>query len=317
MLSYIALARRPAAFRSVTGIGPEDFDALLADFIGAQADRRRAATRTKRGAPRRRAYGAGHPPALDDRHRLLMALAWLRLYPTYEVLGLLFGLDRGNAHRNAEDVLTTLAAMGTFPFERPPADRAKLGSVVAVMDAFPQVRLVIDAKEQRVERPRGEARQRPFYSGKKRCHTIKTQVAVAPDGRVGAVSLSVPGGAWHDLTLLRGSGLLDRLDADADEGAMLDKGYVGVRGDRPDLPLFLPHRARRGRPLDDEQKGDNRLIARYRIVVEHTLAQMGRYQALRQVWRSDVPRHSRAIRAVAVLVDRRTRAVPLKTYAVA
>lgn len=317
MLSYAALTRRPAAFRSVTGMGPADFDALLDDFRAAQAERRRAATRTKRGTTRARAAGAGHPHALDDRHRLLLALAWLRLYPTYEVLGLLFGLDRGNAHRNAEDVLTTLAAIDTFAFERPIADRRKLGSVAAVMDAFPQVRLVIDAKEPRVERPRGEARQKPYDSGKKRCHTIKTQVAVMPDGRVGALSLSVPGGAWHDLTLLRKSGLLDRLDADADEGAMLDKGYVGVRKDRPELPLFLPHRACRGRPLTDEQKGDNRLIARYRIVVEHTLAQMGRYQALKQVWRSDVPRHSRAIRAVAVLVDRRTRALPLKTYAVA
>src|SRR5262245_45539834 len=167
MLSYGALARRPTAFRSVTGMGPEDFDALLTDFLAAQSERRRASTRTKRGTPRRRAYGAGHPPALDDRHRLLLALAWLRLYPTYEVLGLLFGLDRGNAHRNAADVLTTLAAMGTFPFERPSGERKKLGTVAAVMGAFPQVRLVIDAKEQRVERPRGEARQRPFYSGKK------------------------------------------------------------------------------------------------------------------------------------------------------
>jgi IS5 family transposase len=98
---------------------------------------------------------------------------------------------------------------------------------------------------------------------------------------------------------------------------MLDKGYVGVRKDHPELPLFLPHRAGRGRPLTDEQRADNRLIARYRIVVEHTLAQMGRYQALRQVWRSDVGRHGRAIRAVAVLVDRRIRDVPLKSYATA
>ena len=139
----------------------------------------------------------------------------------------------------------------------------------------------------------------------------------APDGRIGAVSASVPGGAWHDLTLLRHSGLLDRLDAEADEGAMLDKGYVGVRQGPPRVAAVPAAPGGRGRPLTDEQKADNRLIARYRIVVEHTLAQMGRYQALKQVWRSDVPRHSRAIRAVAMLVDRRIRAVPLKTYAVA
>jgi hypothetical protein len=317
MLTLDALRSRPAAFRSLTGFGVEEFDALHDDFLAAQSTRRRAATRTREGAPRRRAYGAGRKPDLDDRHRLLMALVWLRIYPTYELLGLLFSLHKRNAQIHARDVVETLAEMGTFPFERPPADRKKLASVAAVMDAFPQVRLVIDAKEQRVERPAGEARQKPFYSGKKRCHTIKTQVAVTPDGAIAAVSASVPGGAWHDLTLLRSSGVLSRLDADADEGAMLDKGYVGVRTDRPDLPLFLPHRASRGHPLTEEQKEENRVIARYRIVVEHTMARLNQYGAMKQVWRSTVPRHGRATRAVATLVDRRIRAVPLKTYAVA
>jgi hypothetical protein len=317
MLSYDALARRTAALRALTGMSPDDFEALLRDFAVAQDRRRRAAARTRAGTPRRRAYGAGRKPELDDRHRLLMALAWLRVYPTYELLGTLFGLHKTNARHNVDDVLATLAELGTFPFERPPADRQRLGTVAAVMDAFPQVRLVIDAKEQRIERPRGEDRQRPFYSGKKRCHTVKTQVAVRPDGSIAAVSGSVPGGAWHDLTLLRDSGLLGRLDACADEGAMLDKGYVGVRKDRPELPLFLPHRASRGHPLTEEQREDNRWIARYRIVVEHTLAQLARFGALRQVWRSTVERHSRAFRAVAALVDRRIRAVPLKVYAAA
>jgi hypothetical protein len=315
MLTYDALKSRPAAFRALTGMGPDQFDSLLDDFLAAQRARRTASHLTREGTPRRRAYGGGRRPDLADRERLLMALTWLRLYPTYELLGLLFSLHKRNAQLNARDVVETLAAMGTFPFERPPADRRKLGSLGELMDAFPQVRLVIDAKEQRVERPSGEARQRPFYSGKKKCHTLKTQVAVLPDGRLGAVSDSVPGGAWHDLTLLRDSGVLSGLDPGADEGAMLDRGYIGIRKDYPELPLFLPHRASRGRPLTEEQKAENRWLARYRIVVEHTLAQMGRYQALRQVWRSDESRHSRAVRAVAMVVDRRIREVPLKTYA--
>jgi hypothetical protein len=214
-------------------------------------------------------------------------------------------------------VLATPAEMGTLPFERPPVDRQRLGTVAAVMDAFPRVRLVIDAQEQRVERPCGEARPKPSYSGKRRCHTLKTQVAVLPDGRIGAVSASVPGGAWHDLTRLRHSGLLARSDASADEGAMFDKGYVGVRNDRPELPLFLPHRACKDRPLTDQQREENRSIARYRIVVEHTRAQLGRFGALRPVWRSTVDRHGPTFRAAAAVVDRRIGAVPLKTDATA
>ena len=316
MLTFRHLCRKPAAFKSVTGMTPDEFDTPYEDFLAAQARRHQAATYTKRtGMPRRRAAGAGHPHAHDHRTRLLMGLVWLRGYPTYEVLGLLFDLDKGQAWRNVQDVLAILEALTDFPFERPAAERKKLGSVGAVMDAFPQVRLVIDGKELRVRRPEGEGRQRPFYSGKKKAHTVKNQVAVAPDGSIQALSDSVPGGANHDLTVLRQTGLLGHLDPEADEGAMMDKGYTGIAKDYPEVALFLPHRAGRGHPLTEEQKAYNRLVARYRIVVEHTIAQLNRFGVLRQVFRSAWRRHGRVIRAVAMIVARRIRAVPLKRYA--
>ena len=80
-----------------------------------------------------------------------------------------------------------------------------------------------------------------------------------PDGTLVAVSESVPGGAHHDLTLLRQSGLLDRLDTG--EAAMMDKGYDGITNDYPDTTLYLPFKARRNHPLTDEQKAYNRPLA--------------------------------------------------------
>jgi hypothetical protein len=318
MLTYARLHHKPTAFKSVTGMTPDEFEGLYEDFLAAQDRRRRTATHTKRGhKPRQRAAGAGHPHAHDDCTRLLMTLFWLRVYPTYEVLALLFDLDKGQAWRNVQDVLATLETLAEFPFERPTAERKKLDSIGAVMDAFPKVRLVIDAKEQRVRRPQDDERQKPFYSGKKKAHTLKNQIAVAPDGRIEALSDSVPGGANHDLTVLRNTELLERLDPEADEGAMMDKGYVGIVKDYPDLPLVLPHKASRNHPLTEEQKAYNRLVARYRIVVEHTIAQLNRFGVLRQVFRSLWQRHSRVIRVVAMIVDRRIRVVPLKTYAAA
>src|SRR4029078_12595534 len=113
-----------------------------------------------------------------------------------------------------------------FPFDRPGRDRKNLHSAAEVMAAFPQVRVVIDSKEQRVNRPTGYEAQKPYYSGKKKAHTLKAQVVVDPCGRIEAVSASGPGGANHDLPLLCGSGVLERLEAG--EAAMVDKGYVGV-----------------------------------------------------------------------------------------
>ena len=57
--------------------------------------------------------------------------------------------------------------------------------------------LLIDATEQRIERPvRG---QRKFYSGKKKCHTIKTEIQITEKGRIVAVSKPFPGAVQQAL----------------------------------------------------------------------------------------------------------------------
>jgi DDE superfamily endonuclease len=320
MLTYDLLSRRPAAFRSLTGFSPEAFDALLAVFLPAHQQRLHQSTHTKRSRqPRQRAQGAGRRFTHDLPTRLLMALIWLRIYPTFEVLGLLFSLDKNNVHASVGEMLDTLATLAHFPFERPASERKKLRSLGAVMDAFPDVALVIDAKEQRIQRPKSsteEDRQRPYYSGKKKCHTLKTQVAVEPDGGIGAVSSSVPGGGIHDLTLLRMTRLLERLDPER-EAAMADKGYQGVGSYYPEHTIDHPIKAQRNHPLTAEEKVSNQRLARYRIVVEHTLAQMNQYQALAQVYRHRRTGHTRTVRAVALLVNRRIQERPLKSYPIA
>jgi DDE superfamily endonuclease/Helix-turn-helix of DDE superfamily endonuclease len=324
MISFQSLAPHPRAFASLSGMNRTDFEALYQDFASAYAqDRQNSPTRA--GQPRKRAAGGGSQFSQEGRTRLLMTLVWLRVYPTYEVLAFFFGLHRGNAHKGVVEVLATLAAHTVFVCERPAAERKKLRSVQAVMDAFPDVRLIIDAKEQRIQRPGGtdedgNSHQKPFYSGKKKTHTLKTQVAVSPDGRFQSVSQSVPGSV-HDLTLLRRSDLMYRLDRD--EAAMLDKGYDGITTLDPKNPdkngpsrtCYLPYKARRGHPLTPAQKAYNAHLASYRIVVEHSLAQMTQFQSLAQVYRHDRAHHSLVTRVVAGLVNRRIAKRPLKVYA--
>jgi hypothetical protein len=311
MFDYETLTRHPGAFRSLTGMTSDQFDSLLTAFRDAQERRRRRSRTTRTGQPRQRAAGAGHPHDHDDRHRLLMALVWLRIYPTYELLGFFFDLHKRNAQLNVRDVLD---ALDDFPFDRPGQGRKKLRSVSEAMAAFPEVRVVIDSKEQRVNRPTGYDAQKPYYSGKKKAHTVKTQVVVDPCGRIEAVSDSVPGGANHDLTLLCGSGVLEQLAEG--EAAMVDKGYVGVKNYYPDVPVVIPFKASRNHPLTEEQKSYNRAVARCRIVVEHTMAQLNRFTVLRQVYRGQQRvRHGQVVRVVARLVNRRLRVKPLKTYA--
>ena len=228
----------------------DEFDHLYADFAPAHWERLQASPTKRHQKPRRKALGSGrlHKHTLQD--RLLMALIWLRVYTTYEVLGYFFSLNKTNVEDNLKDILATLEILGQVSSTRPDPKQKKLRSAQAVMEAFPEVGLIIDAKEQRIQRPKSDKdndRQKPFYSGKKKTHTLKNQIAVSPEGVIEAVSDSVPGGANHDLTLLRHTHLLDQLGAD--EAAMMDKGYDGIHNDHPDKRLYLPFKARRNHPL--------------------------------------------------------------------
>ena len=118
MLTFDALARFPAVFPSLFGVTAAEFDTLFADYEAAR-DRLRAASRTtRRGTPRVRAVGGGDTPDLDDRTQLLLALFWLRVYPTYEVLGFFFARHKTNARHTARVVLAVLRTLDRFPSNR-------------------------------------------------------------------------------------------------------------------------------------------------------------------------------------------------------
>lgn len=315
MITFEILSQRPSAFQSLTGMSIEAFEALTATFLCASAAERLRCTQTRRsGRPRKRAVGAGHRFAHDERDRLLIALWWLRVYPTYEVLGFFFTLNKTNARRNVERILETLEGMAEFPFERPSAERVKLRSVRAVMEAFPEIAVIVDTKEQRIQRPsgkdsEGKSKEKPYYSGKKKAHTVKTQIAVSPDGRIAAVSESVPG-PTADLTLLRETGLLKKLAPD--EGAMFDLAYHGIAKDFPELTLRTPTKKPQNGALTEEQRASNRVLAKARIIVEHTNAQLQKYQILAHPFRHALATHGRVFRVVSLLADRQISHRPLK-----
>jgi IS5 family transposase len=320
MVTYEKLRKKPQVAKSLIGMSLVEFDDFYVEFETAHSERLVSSTTTRRKKKRQRAAGAGRKHKYDLRDRLLMTLFWLKAYTTYELLGFFYDLNKTNIEDNLNLVLETLERMTRFNFERPKAERKKLHSVVEVMDAFPDVRLIIDAKEQRVERPKNKKgkdgsvqdRQKPYYSGKKKTHTIKNQAAVSPTGLIEHASASAPGGENHDLNLLRQTDLLSNLDDD--EAAMMDKGYDGIAADYPDKKLYLPFKARRNHPLTEEQKAYNRFLAKYRIVVEHTMAQLNKFQVLAQRFRHQLTRHSAIFRVVCGLVNRRIQLRPLKLY---
>jgi hypothetical protein len=183
--------------------------------------------------------------------RLLMALVWLRIDPTYGLPGWPFGLEKSNAREDVQGALAVFSTLAEFPFERPAAGRARLVTPATIIAAFPEVKILFDGKEPPSRRPRGWDQQKPSSSGKKERHTVKNQIARPPEGRTGGVSDTAPD-STHDLRMTREDGMLPRLGEG--ESAMADQADTGGQTDRLGTPPVLPTRTTRGHPLSRSRR---------------------------------------------------------------
>ena len=297
------LRKNPAVFRSLTGVTPDVFDALLADVLPALAD----ADFARHDRPdRSRAVGGGRTTGLEHPDRILLAVVWLRVYPTYAVLGYLFGVSESAARRLAGWSLPVLAAAGKDTMRMPDPGRHHRRDLPAVLRHTPGLAVLVDTFEQPTRRPK--RRQRAYDSGKKKRHTVKSQVGVdEATGRVVHVPPTVPG-PTADLKLLGRSRLLGCLPKGV--GLIGDKAYIGAGELRPGVVCTTPRRKPRGKPRPAADVRYNRAVSRRRIVVEHTIRRLRVFQALTQVNRHGRKRHEVRVRAVAGLVNRMIDARP-------
>lgn len=314
---YEHLRHHPAVFQAMTGLRVAEFDAVLTALWPRYqaAEGARLSRPTTARPQRQRAIGAGNRFALEVRDQVLLTVVWLRVYPTYPVLAYLFGVSTGAVERTLPRLLPLLDQLGQASMDRAlaalddPARRLRRRSrrqLDDVLREVPQLAVVIDTFEQRVQRPQGTTADGTrhadaYYSGKKKQHTHKTQVAVDEEtGRLVDVPDSVPG-PTADLTVLKDSGLLGRRPPDV--GGLGDKAYVG--GDKlvPGVAVATPRRKPRERPRPPADVAYNTAFARRRIVVEHSIGRLRRYQALSQADRHRRGHGGRA-RAVAGLVNR-------------
>lgn len=299
IMRYVHLCQHPKVFQAVTGLQVTEFDQLVKEVLPVYAKAERA--RLDRPG-RQRAPGAGHPFALAVRDQLLLTVVWLRLYPTHEVLGYLFGVSDSAVWRVIDRVLPVLEQAGRDTMRMPDPGKKHRRTLEQLLQDTPELAVVIDSFEQRVQRPQARAEADGYYSGKKRQHTLKSQVAVdEPSGRIVDVSDSVPG-PTADITLLKRSGILERLPAGV--GALGDLAYVGIDKLHPEALGACPRRKPRGQPRAAEDRAYNTAFARRRIRVEHTLNRQRRYQCLTQTDRHHRRLHTERAVAVAGLVNR-------------
>jgi hypothetical protein len=299
MLHYPRLARHPEVFRAMTGLTVAGFDAVSRDAVPAlaEADRQRLSRPS-----RRRALGAGHPTALAPRDQVLLTVVWLRCYPTDVVLGYLYGVDEATVRRVRGRVLPVLEALGRDTMRLPDPGKYRRRRLDALLAETPGLAVVVDTFEQPIQRATDRVEADTFYSGKKKRHTLKSQVAVEEArGRIVDVAESVRG-PTADLTLLKRSGLLGRLPPHV--GALGDLAYIGIAEAHPTGLGATPRRKPRGKERPAEDIAFNRAFARRRVVVEHSIGRLRRYAAITQPDRHHRRAHTARVVAVAGLVNR-------------
>jgi hypothetical protein len=123
IMRYRWVSQYPQVFHSMTGLRVSEFDALVDDVLPMYA----AAEEARLERPdRERALGAGHPFELNERDHILLTVVWLRVYPTHEVLGYLFGVSDSTVSRLIKRVLPVVLAELHIRSEFPPETRLSI-----------------------------------------------------------------------------------------------------------------------------------------------------------------------------------------------
>jgi len=303
MLSYEKLSKRPEMFKSFTGLDVSEFDSV---YDGVEQKYKELESIRLSRPDRKRAIGAGHPFKLVLRDRLLMLLVYYRLYITSILAGFLFNLDQSNVLKDIH--MLEPMVKECIPIPKKLYERAKrAGTPEEVEEYFPGFRAIIDVTEQEIPRPKNGRKRRSYYSGKKKRHTVKTQLTVNSNGLIVHKSNHARG-RRHDLDIY----VRSRPDLPKEVEQIFDRGYDGVRNYFPDLNCATPfkrrghgrgHRGEKAEDLTLEQKRYNKQLSKARTVIEHTISRMKKFRVMGQEFRNRLKRYDAMSDIISGLVN--------------
>ena len=187
-------------------------------------------------------------------------------------------------------------------------DKARRLQTLQEIEAmFPEFKAFLDATEQEIPRPKNKLKRKTHYSGKKKRHTVKTQLTVNEKDLIIQKTSHVKG-SMHDYTLYKHSHphLPDKVCLD------LDLGYLGIKADYPKLYCMLPFkkknpgRGKRGvkaQELSAEQKAFNKAFAKERVVSEHANSRVKKFQIWGGEFRNRLKHYDNASEIVSGIVN--------------
>lgn len=279
-LKYDEIKHHPDVLKAMTSLTVEEFDALCQSF--EQVWEKEANKDPSKG---------GRPARLSTAEdQLLFILFYFKTYPLQEVIGYLFGMSQSQAnewiHRLTQVLYKALEQNDYLP------PRSAKG-LLALLKREDEQALAIDASERRRERPQEAAKQKRYYSGKKKCHTLKNDlVSGIDDSRIRYLS-PTQAGSQAD------KAIADEAELVYPPGTELyqDKGFQGYAP--KGVIIHQPKKKPPGGELSDTQRETNRLISRIRVAVEHVIAGVKRLHIVHDVFRNTKINYDDLVMAIA------------------
>ncbi len=279
MIDIERAIRSDRIMKAVTGVTIEEFNNLLEKFT---EELEKARLSSASPAKRCRASGAGRKHTLNGaREKLFFILFYLKCYPTYDLAGISFDVDRSQACRWVEQWLPILTrALGgevVLPAKG-------IASGAEFKEKFHEVtEIYIDGTERPVQRPVDVERQKACYSGKKKRHTKKNLI-VSDERKKVLILTKTCEGKKHDYAMFKETELGDVIPDQCP--VFVDLGFQGMETDYPHLIVMIPFKKPKGGALSEVEKKFNKVIAQCRVLSEHTIAGIKRLRCVTDMFRN-------------------------------
>ena len=193
----------------------------------------------------------GPKPKLCIEDKILVTLEYWREYRTYFHIGTSWGISESTVCRTINNVEKKLLESGEFRLK---------GKKMLLQEIKKPSITVMDVTETPIERPK--KKQKYFYSGKKKYHTLKCQLIINQEtGEI--ICLFIGKGRCHDFALFKES----KIQFHPSTESLQDSGYQGI--DKYHGNSYTPKKKPKNGELTKLEKEYNKVLAKERILIEH------------------------------------------------